>query len=68
MSEEEERDDEGRDEEGVTEEDLENEDESFLEMPPAEIHGEPELPQLEPLPGAIDVPPVPGVRREKPLD
>ena len=60
--------DEGREEKDLTEEDLENEDEDFLERPLEGPHGEPGIPRLEPLPGAIDVPPVPGERREKPLD
>jgi hypothetical protein len=52
----------------IEEEELENPDESFLDEPPEGPHGEPGIPRIEPLPGPIDVPPVPGQRREKPLD
>jgi hypothetical protein len=58
---------EERDPDGLTEEELEDSDESFHE-PPEGPHGEPGIPRIEPLPGPIDLPPVPGQRREKPLD
>jgi hypothetical protein len=50
------------------EEPEENPDESFLDEPPQGPHGEPGIPRFEPLPGPIELPPVPGQRREKPLD
>jgi hypothetical protein len=57
-----------RDPDELIEEELENPDESFLDEPPEGPHGEPGIPRIEPLPGPIDIPPVPGERREKPLD
>jgi hypothetical protein len=60
--------DEERDPDGLTEEELEDDDDTFLDEPPEGPHGEPGIPRLEPLPGPIEIPPVPGQRREKPLD
>jgi len=59
---------EERDPDGLREEELEDSDESFLVEPPEGPHGEPGIPRIEPLPGPIELPPVPGQRREKPLD
>jgi len=59
---------EERDPDGLTEEELEDSDESFLDEPPEGPHGEPGIPGIEPLPGPIELPPVPGQRREKQLD
>jgi hypothetical protein len=60
--------DDERDPEELTEEEREDPDESFLDQPPEGPHGDPGIPQIEPLPGPIEVPPVPGERREKPVD
>ena len=59
---------EKRDPDGLTDEELEDESDTFLDEPVVGPHGEPGLPQIEPLPGPIELPPVPGQRREKPLD
>jgi hypothetical protein len=57
-----------RDPHELSDEELEDPDESSLDEPPEGPHGEPGIPRLEPLPGPIEIPPVPGQRREKPLD
>jgi hypothetical protein len=60
--------DEERDPDGLTEEELEDDDDTFLDEPAVDPHGDPGIPQIEPLPGPIELPPVPGERRERPLD
>ena len=60
--------DEERDPDGQTDEELEDDQDTFLDEPAVGPHGEPGIPQIEPLPGPIEIPPVPGQRREKPLD
>jgi hypothetical protein len=59
---------EERDPDGSIDEELEDAEEGPLDGPPTGPHGEPGIPRLEPLPGPIEVPPVPGQRKEKPLD
>jgi hypothetical protein len=59
---------EERDPDGSIDEELEDPEEGPLDEPPTGPHGEPGIPRLEPLPGPIEVPPVPGQRKEKPLD
>jgi len=54
--------------ERMTEEEIANPDDGPLDEPPSGPHGEPGIPRIEPLPGPIELPPVPGQRREKPLD
>jgi hypothetical protein len=53
---------------GSTDEELEDQDDGPLDQPPTGPHGEPGIPRFEPLPGPIELPPVPGQSREKPLD
>jgi hypothetical protein len=53
---------------GRTEEEIRLAEEGPLDEPPVGTHGEPGIPRFEPLPEAIDLPPVPGQTREKPLD
>lgn len=35
-----------------------------LDEPPTSTHGEPGIPRFEPLPGPVEIPPVPGERKK----
>jgi hypothetical protein len=57
--------DEERDPDGLTDEELEDDDDTFLDEPAVGPHGEPGIPQIEPLPGRIELPPVPGTAKRE---
>jgi hypothetical protein len=53
---------------GRTDEEIRLAEEGLLDEPPVSTNGEPAIPRFEPLPEAIDLPPLPGQTKEKPLD
>jgi len=54
--------------EQTTEEELAHPDDGPLDKPPRGPHGKPRIPQLEPLPGPIEIAPVPRGDQEIPPD
>jgi hypothetical protein len=49
--------------ERMTEEEIRQADDGPLDKPATGPHGEPGIPRLEPLPQPVEVPPVPGQRK-----